>query len=330
MQWAAMWGQMAKDVEKEMEEAKGEEVKMGGFKEEDVEISRLDKIEKRSVIIALLREVRRELSLAQNLVGEMVDVLMSEKSDKEVEQILNTKITAKGMIKDLDRDGLMSGEWVNVTLSKLNTATDKTNLTGVNTLLKMFLYKIVPYNIAYPMPTHMVGGDGGEVEMWEEWEEVTGKATSSAQDAPKFEGKSFSKYKVKSSINVKGMREWKCPVGCGQVFGSSRKCAAHMNKHIGQVYECLTCKYETYNLNSYKKHKCFSGPKTHGEKRKTTAMKRKSGRPVQGESAKKKVPSAASGAPEGTVMKESGAGKEFGAVVKVEKEDDDDDIIVIE
>ena len=87
-----------------------------------------------------------------------------------------------------------------------------------------------------------------------------------------------------------------------------------------------------YNLNSYEKHKCFSGLKTHGEKRKPTAMKRKSGTPVQGESAKKKkVPSAAAGAPEGKEMEESGAGKEFaiGAAVKVEKADDDDDDIIV-
>ena len=102
---------MAEDVEKEMEEDKGEEGEMSSFKEENAKMSRLDKMEKRSVIITLLREVRRELGLAQNSVAEIVDVLMSEKSDEEVEVILNMKITAKGMIrKDLDRDGLMLGE----------------------------------------------------------------------------------------------------------------------------------------------------------------------------------------------------------------------------
>ena len=44
-----------------------------------------------------------------------------------------------------------------------------------------------------------------------------------------------------------------------------------------------------------------------------------------------KVVSAASGAPEGTVGegKHGGTGKEFGVVVKVEKEESADDIIVI-
>ena len=259
---------MAEDAEKEMEKAKGQEGKMSGFKEENAEMSRLEKMEKQSVIIVLLREVRRELGLGQNSIAEIIDILRSEKSDKEVEVILNTKITAKRMIwKDLDRDGLMSGEWINVVLSKLNTAMDKTNLMGVNTLLKMLLYKIVSYNIAYPMPTHMSVRAGGEEV--EETCKVGGQEESveatTAEDAPKYEGKTAADYKVKSYVNDKGMREWKCPVRCGQVFGSSRKCGVHLNEH----------------LDSYEKHKCFLGSKTHGEKRKPSATKRKSGRSVE-------------------------------------------------
>ena len=162
-QWAAMWGQMAEDAEKEMEEAKGREGETSGFKDENVEMLSLDKMEKRSVMIALLREIHKELGLAQNVTGEVVDLLMSEKSDEEVEQTLNTKIAAKGLIRrDLDRDGLMSGEWINVALTKLNSATERKNLMGVNTLLKMMLCKIVPYDISYLMPTQISGGAGGE------------------------------------------------------------------------------------------------------------------------------------------------------------------------
>ena len=138
---------------------------------------------------------------------------------------------------------------------------------------------------------------------------------------------------MKSYVNKKGMREWKCPVGCSQVFRSSRKCRVHLTEYLGQVYECLTCKYKTYNLDPYEKHKYFSGSKTHGEKRKPSATKRKSGRSAEGESGKrKKVVSAASGAPEGTVEgKDGGAGKESGVVVKVKKEEStNDEIIVIE
>ena len=146
-------------------------------------------------------------------------------------------------------------------------------------------------------------------------------------------GKLVGNYKVKLSVNTKGMREWKCPVRCKQVFGLSRKCGAHLNKHLGQVYECPTCKYETYNLHSDEKHRCFSGSKTHGEKRKLTATKRKSARLVEGQSGKKmKVSSAASSAPEGMVGegKEAGMEKEVGVVVKMEKDDSDEDIIVID
>ena len=218
---------------------------------------------------------------------------------------------------------------------KLNSATDRTNLMGVNTLLKKMLYKIIPYNISNPMPTPMGGGAGGEEveETWEEGGEEEIVEASTVQDPLKFEGKTVADYKVKSYVNEKGMREWKCPVGCRQVFGSSRKCGVHLNKHHSQVYKCRTCKYKTYNLDSYEKHKCFSGSKSHSEKRKLSATKRKSGRSAEGQSGKRmKVVTAASGAPEGTVEegKHSGTGKEFGVVVKVKKEETDDDIIVIE
>ena len=53
---------------------------------------RLDKMEKCSVMIALLREVCKELGLAQNSIREILDLLMLEKSNVEVKEILNTKI----------------------------------------------------------------------------------------------------------------------------------------------------------------------------------------------------------------------------------------------
>ena len=99
---------MAEDAEKEMEEDKGQKGEMSCFNEENVEMSSLEKMEKHSVMIVLLREIRKELGLAQNATGEVIDLLMSEKSDEEVEQIWNTKIAVKGLIrKDLNRDGLM-------------------------------------------------------------------------------------------------------------------------------------------------------------------------------------------------------------------------------
>ena len=85
---------------------------------------------------------------------------------------------------------------------------------------------------------------------------------------------SVGKYIVKSSKNADGSRYWMCPYGCGKHFGSSCKCGAHLNEHLDHIYECEKCKFQTYSLDSYDHHKCFSGPKTHGPERRK--YKRKS------------------------------------------------------
>ena len=72
---------------------------------------------------------------------------------------------------------------------------------------------------------------------------------------------------MKSSKNPDGSRYWMCPYGCGKHFGSSCKCGAHLNEHLDRIYECEKCKFQTYSLDSYDHHKCFSGPKTHGPER---------------------------------------------------------------
>ena len=91
-------------------------------------------------------------------------------------------------------------------------------------------------------------------------------------------------YRVSSKVDSKGKRYWPCPVeNCNEYFGSSRKCGAHLNEHLGRIYECDKCKYQTYNLDSYEHHICFSGPKTQSGaskegvryRKKSTASKRK-------------------------------------------------------
>ena len=85
---------------------------------------------------------------------------------------------------------------------------------------------------------------------------------------------SVGKYIVKSSKNPDGSLYWMCPYGCGKHFGSSCKCGAHLNEHLDHIYKCEKCKFQTYSLDSYDHHKCFSGPKTHGPERRK--YKRKS------------------------------------------------------
>ena len=80
-----------------------------------------------------------------------------------------------------------------------------------------------------------------------------------------------------------------CPCGCGQRFGSSRKCGTHLNEHLDSIYECEKCKFQTYSLDSYDHHKCFSGPKTHGpERRRPMKYKCKSSGDELGRSGEKR------------------------------------------
>ena len=66
-----------------------------------------------------------------------------------------------------------------------------------------------------------------------------------------------------SKVNKAGKRFWPCPYeNCYQYFGSSHKCGAHLNEHLGLIYVCDKCKYETYSLDCYEHHICFCGPKT--------------------------------------------------------------------
>ena len=71
------------------------------------------------------------------------------------------------------------------------------------------------------------------------------------------------KYHMRSKVNKDVKRFWPCPYeNCDEYFGSSHKCGAHLNEHLGQIYVCDKCKYETYSLDSYDHHICFSGPKS--------------------------------------------------------------------
>ena len=100
---------------------------------------------------------------------------------------------------------------------------------------------------------------------------------------------SVGQYVVKSSKNPDGSCYWMCPYRCGQRFGSSRKCSAHLNEHLDCIYECEKCKFQTYSLDSYDHHKCFSGPKTHGpERRRPMKYKHKSSEDEPGRSPEKR------------------------------------------
>ena len=102
---------------------------------------------------------------------------------------------------------------------------------------------------------------------------------------------------------------------CDQYFGSSHKCGAHLNKHLGRIYVCDKCKYETYSLDSYDHHICFSGPKTQSS---TMCVSMKY----------KKRAEKDKGAPSTSGQKRGGDDTVSEIPVKREKEEDDDIIVL--
>ena len=180
---------------------------------------------------------------------------------------------------------VLAGEWINICMFKIATQCEKIEFHSVNSLLKMILFKLMPYDMCFPMPTRMEDAEKQSVKGASVAPEQPSESAPTVEervqsyneselgelgDEPT-KGKrsklSVGKYIVKSSKNPDGSRYWMCPYGCGQHFGSSRKCGAHLNEHLDRIYECEKCKFQTYSLDSYDHHKCFSGPKTHGPER---------------------------------------------------------------
>ena len=83
---------------------------------------------------------------------------------------------------------------------------------------------------------------------------------------------SVGKYIIKSTVERRGQREmytWCCPhEHCEEKFRSSHKCWTHFNEHLNRLYKCPKCRYQTFLLDGYDHHVCFSGLKTQSMKRK--------------------------------------------------------------
>ena len=175
---------------------------------------------------------------------------------------------------------VIPGKWINIALGKVLATTEKSKLHLLNTILKIILMKLVPYDMTFPQPTRMYGEASAvtpteasatlPAEMLPTVPPIEIKPQSATEELPDTQqdtgrkGKlDVGKYHMRSKVNKDGKRFWPCPYeDCDEYFGSSRKCGAHLNEHLGRIYVCDKCKYETYSLDSYDHHICFSGPKT--------------------------------------------------------------------
>ena len=277
--WAAMWDNINKMVEKEM----GEPEDTNELVTQDPDFKpKLENESSHIVIAAALDEIADELEKGWESVQQLADLMKSGDSVEALAKNLDMNMVARAMVQQNVCGGekVLAGEWINICMSKITAQCEKTEFHSVNSLLKMILFKLVPYDMCFLMPSHMEDAEGASVApepasdlaptMEERVQSYNESELGELGDEPtkgKHSKFSVGKYIVKSSKNPDGSLYWMCPHRCGQHFGSSRKCGAHLNEHLDHIYECEKCKFQTYSLDSYDHHKCFSDPKAHGPER---------------------------------------------------------------
>ena len=282
--WAAMWDNINKTVEEEMGEP--EDTNEPAMQDPDLK-QKLENETGRIVIAAALDEIADELEKGRESVQQLADLMKSGDSAESLAKNLDMKMIARAMVQQNVCGGekVLAGEWINICMSKIAAQCEKTEFRSVNSLLKMILFKLVLYDMCFPMPTHMEDAEKQSAEGASVGPEPASEPVPTMEERVQSYNESelgelgdeltkckrsklsVGKYIVKSSKNPDGSWYWMCPYGCGKCFGSSHKCGAHLNEHLDRIYECEKCKFQTYSLDSYDHHKCFSGPKTHGPER---------------------------------------------------------------
>ena len=304
-QWAAMWENIRGQSRKEEDEERKRTEKSvrgasasAGVSIPDVEGEPAKNTEfERTVVTGILKSVVEELNGASADIVKVIEAIENTVEDDKLGNTIDAKLVAKAAMADLDKgkgaSDVTSGEWMSIALSKVLQNMEKTKFKSLSALLKIILFKIVPYDLCYPPPTRSQS-EKEDAEMRQDEVgsgEISQTAPASgssaafpsepvATSATGFASKlNVGKYKITSVVETRDgrqMRSWYCPYeNCNQKFGSSRKCGAHLNEHLNRIYECPHCKYQTYSLDGYDHHICFRGPKTQGERKYNTGRKRK-------------------------------------------------------
>ena len=118
---------------------------------------KLENESSRIVIGAALDEIADELEKAWESVWQLADLMKSGESAETLAKNLDMKMVARAMVQQNVCGGekVMAGEWINICMSKIAAQCEKTQFRSVNSLLKMILFMLVPYDMCFPMPTHM-------------------------------------------------------------------------------------------------------------------------------------------------------------------------------
>ena len=152
--WAAMWDNINKTVEEEMGEP--EDMNEPVTQDPDLKL-KLENETSHIVIAAALDEIADELEKGQESVQQLADLMKSGNSAESLAKNLDMKMIARAMVQQNVCGGekVLAGEWINICISKIAAQCEKTEFRSVNSLLKMILFKLVPYDMCFPMPTCM-------------------------------------------------------------------------------------------------------------------------------------------------------------------------------
>ena len=83
--------------------------------------------------------------------------MQSGNSSESLAKNFDMKMIARAMVQQNVCGGekVLAGEWINICISKIAAQCEKTEFCSVNSLLKMILFKLVLYDMCFPMPTCM-------------------------------------------------------------------------------------------------------------------------------------------------------------------------------
>ena len=265
-QWAAMWSNIAEEAEEEMDtpSVQAPAIEVSG----DLETAQKTTKYQRVAVGALLWSITDEMKKAEGDIRTLMEIVKNVENNK-LSSKLDEKLVVLGGISNVNPT--IPGEWINIAMGKIRGQTEKGTMRSLNSVLKIILMKLVPYDMAIPLPTREFGDNITPNVRSVRDVQSTSHAENVQAEIPQMEFKASSRrgkldvgdYHIGSKVNAENKRYWPCPYeNCEEYFFSSRKCGAHLNEHIGRVYVCDRCKYETYNLDSYDHHRCFSGRKT--------------------------------------------------------------------
>ena len=248
-EWAKMWMEIERESEQQEElklVSEGAEVLLA--QEGPPEIETKEETENCKIVVSsLLDTVADKMERIKVFLKDLADKIRSSQDSKELSLYI-----AKEFLKESAKHSSggdekpMAGEWINMAITKIDAECNKMQLRMMNSLLKALLFKIVPYEISYPMPTRMRGEifQGNIQDVPPQQEEVEEEEVVQPEEISERTGNrsklSVGQYVVKSVTNERGERCWPCLIkeelDCGQTFRLSRKYGAHLNEHLNRVY----------------------------------------------------------------------------------------------